>query len=522
MAWKSITRLHSDNHGRDNQVRPSLQETIRSDTQAGVWVVAGFVVALSVLLVGIVLLSEPGRTHPWIIYLAWSALALVLMVVYLLWRNVLLPQKHLQDWLLMLHAGDLSQRLDETGQGIFQKINKDLNTWAHMLESQSRHSEKQLREHTEHILRKNRSLSGLYRIASSINAVQQFETVLKHAIEVLMELFALEGAVIRLSTKDGRLQKVAAAGSVPAAEQQAYFDADSPFLRNDKNQHRCVVAIKHHGDTLGYCSLYLSGQTLVEHDEELASLLHSVADCLGVAIAKERLNQQNKNLSIIKERTWIAYELHDSLAQTINSLRFKTRVLDQALHEGNEASIWSEMEKLENAIELANKEVRGLIRHFRDYSPIDSDKNDFNPVERCIEDFRYRHPEINLFFQKEWHEKDLPRHYTHEISRIVREALNNAHKHGDADYMRVVLRDEGNGNYFVLIEDNGCGIDNFSEAVVKPDHFGLGMMKECAGRIGGDLQIDTEKDEGVRVNLKFTYTASQAEQPADEGRSQDT
>ncbi|MGU9977491.1 MAG: ATP-binding protein, partial [Candidatus Oxydemutatoraceae bacterium WSBS_2016_MAG_OTU14] len=417
----------------------------------------------------------------------------------------------LREWLFALHAGDLSQRLDTDLYSAFQQINEDLNTFAHMLEAQSQKSEKQLREHTNYILSKNSSLSVLYRIASSINTLQQLEETFMAVMKMLINALSLKGATIRLRSGSKQMKCIATAGEVP---QQVQMLTEEACLREalSPSPDCRVFPIKHHGTLLGFCFLYGCQVSFEQNDnrqEEFNELLASVTDSLAVAIVKDRLNQQNKNLLVVKERAWIAHELHDSLAQTISSLRFKTRVLDQALHEGNESMIWHQLEGLETAIELANKEVRGLIRHFRDEHspqknrlPVPNSLPYVVAVEQCIEKFQSEHV-ADVFLQNECQAVALPEHHTQEVLRIIQEALNNASKHGKADHIRVVLRDNGQGNFFVLIEDNGCGIDNLSEAMVKPNHFGLNLMQECAKRISGTLQIESEKDEGVQVTLEF-------------------
>jgi two-component system nitrate/nitrite sensor histidine kinase NarX len=39
----------------------------------------------------------------------------------------------------------------------------------------------------------------------------------------------------------------------------------------------------------------------------------------------------------------MAHELHDSLAQTLASLRFKVRLFDDSLNRGDESVIWQEL-----------------------------------------------------------------------------------------------------------------------------------------------------------------------------------
>ena len=98
----------------------------------------------------------------------------------------------------------------------------------------------------------------------------------------------------------------------------------------------------------------------------------------------------------MRERTHIANELHDSLAQTLTSIRFQVRVLDETLHQGDEAQTWAEMERIEAAINEAHTEIRELIAHFRAPAVV---ADLISSIEQTIDRFRQVNDEIQVFFQ---------------------------------------------------------------------------------------------------------------------------
>ena len=61
----------------------------------------------------------------------------------------------------------------------------------------------------------------------------------------------------------------------------------------------------------------------------------------------------------------IAHELHDSLAQSLASLSYQVRVLDETLHQGDESTTWQQLERIENSLDESNTELRELIANFR-------------------------------------------------------------------------------------------------------------------------------------------------------------
>jgi two-component system nitrate/nitrite sensor histidine kinase NarX len=231
----------------------------------------------------------------------------------------------------------------------------------------------------------------------------------------------------------------------------------------------------------------------------MKDLLTSIGHHLGMAIEKSRLDEEANLLSIMEERTRLANELHDSLAQSLASLKFQVRVLDELLHSGSEADLWQEMELIENSLDEAYTELRELIAHFR--APVD--KRGLLPaVEQAVERFR-RNSGISAYLQIEWDGVDLPAEVEIQVLRIIQEALANIRKHSEANAVRVMLRAGGGNNYRILIEDDGIGIQGMVLDDRPGEHLGLKIMRERATRIGGDLKIESDAGEGTRIILSF-------------------
>ena len=220
-----------------------------------------------------------------------------------------------------------------------------------------------------------------------------------------------------------------------------------------------------------------------------------------IAEKSRLLNEESVRLSVMEERTWLANELHDSLAQTVSSLRFQVRVLDQSLHEGNEATTWQNLERVENSLEEANREVRNLIEYFKGTATMPG----LAALDQFVVQFQRDNSDIKVFLDnKHWTTQNLPEEYTSQVFRIIQEAVANARKHGKANFIRIFMRSDSQGEHFVLIEDSGIGMT----AIVGDDqekHFGLAVMRERAASIGGHLDIESEAGEGVRVTLHFHY-----------------
>ncbi len=213
----------------------------------------------------------------------------------------------------------------------------------------------------------------------------------------------------------------------------------------------------------------------------------------------------------MQERAWIAYELHDSLAQTIGGLRFQARVLEHSLRDGDDTAAWRQLEKLENTLGGANREVRDLISYFHTTSRL----GDFEQsVDEVMSRFRSANPNMRVFFHKTWSQDELPREFEIQVLKIIQEALANVQKHAHASLVRVMMRGIGDGRYRVLVEDNGVGMD--IGARDGDEHIGLTVMKDRATRIGGEMSFESEHGEGVRVTLDFSVKSHGSEKSGGE------
>ena len=132
------------------------------------------------------------------------------------------------------------------------------------------------------------------------------------------------------------------------------------------------------------------------HNKDIAENLNAVTDMFEAQLIKnneqlERFTEYEKEknkILIIEERFKIASELHDSLAQTLASLKIQARVLDESIHQGDDSQMWNELEKLEDSIHKANAEIRELIKQFR--TGPKATKNFITELENLIDSFKKR------------------------------------------------------------------------------------------------------------------------------------
>jgi len=446
----------------------------------------------------------------------------------LLQKNLLSPLGILSNWANSLRDGDLNARVLVHGNQEFRELAENINQLSDQLQSLSEDMQSQVDQQTKYIAQKSRSLEIIYDVAASINVSRDLHDLLTRFLHTLKDVVHARAAVVRLVAEDDQMRLIASTGlddEVIAREQMipaatclcgnAYNEGTVQYeyditkcdkiighsFFNDTNVGMIAVPLQYRDQTLGVYNLFVD-KNMMDDVAEINDLLTSIGRHLGMAIDKARLDDETNRLTIIEERTRIAHELHDSLAQTMASLRFQVRVLDENLRKGEEPAVWHELEMIENNLDEAYAEVRELITHFR--APID--KRGLVPaLEHLANRFRNQ-TGIHIFIQQEWNIVQLPTSYEVEVLRIIQESLNNIRKHSQAHTVRVILRSTPQGECHILIEDDGVGIDATIDNDTQSDHYGLNIMQERAKRINGEVKIESEPGEGTQITLTFNYS----------------
>lgn len=508
---------------------PPREGIWRSRLCGAIFGIGAILIVLGIASAWLLYTNHAGSTLLGIILaLLFGGLGLIGILIILVQRTLLRPLTQLRHWAGQLRQGNLSARLPGDAPNEFKGLFADFNTLADELEVLSLDMQSQVRKQTKHIERKTHSLEIIYDVAASINISRDLDDLLTRFLHTLKEVVNARAAVVRLVDNNNQMRLVSSIGLdddlikreqlIPSeqclcgssfSEGKVLFQADlrkcdkiigrSFFDSDDIGM--IVVPLQYRGKTLGVYNLFVSQEDFAE-PEDIEDLLTSIGRHLGMAIDKARSEDEAQRLSIMEERTRLAHELHDSLAQTLASLRFQVRVLDETIRQGEEPSVWYELEKIENNLDEAYAELRELITHFR--APID--KRGLVPaVEHLVDRFRNQ-SEISIYLQKEWNVLYLPASVEVQALRIIQEALNNIRKHSQAHTVRVIMRSDVNGDCSILIEDDGVGMNiQPSSDRTSGDHLGLSIMDERAKRIGGTVRIESEPNEGTRVLLHFRY-----------------
>jgi two-component system nitrate/nitrite sensor histidine kinase NarX len=478
------------------------------------------------MLLGLFLSMLSIFAGAWSVWLLCAGLMLTTIAFWNLWSSYIVPAQHIKNWTQSIRAGDLGAQFTHKPIGDHVNIYQDLQFIGEMLQSLSTNAETQVQKHTNHIAQKTRSLSILYDVANSINLSRDVDSLLSQFLFNMTELIDAQAAVAYLVHHDNEVELLTHINSNEeiiaeharhclinhsSNTQEDGFGILSIKLLNcddalckkyfdDEQVCILVVPLQYQEKLLGAYNFYVHKNSLNDF-EDFDELFTSIGRHLGAAIEKSHLDEEATALSIMRERNHISNELHDSLAQTLTSIRFQVRVLDETLHQGNDAQTWAEMERIEASINEAHTEIRELISHFRSPTVL---VNLISSIEQSIDRFRQVNDEIQVFFQNEWPEITLPAETEFHILRIIQESLTNIRKHSDAENVRIMMCTSGSDSYKVLIEDDGVGFSKPQTSYHSGEHIGLSIMRDRAKRFGAEFTVESEPGEGTRIVLEFT------------------
>ena len=385
---------------------------------------------------------------------------------------------------------------------------------------------------TMRLAQKTASLKILYDVAAGIHQAGSMEDLLLRFLRVLKEMVNGRAATVRLVLPDGSRRLIGSigldddlvreqdmapvdlclCGSVLTpgdvlCDQDARYCSRIYGRRMFRSEELEVVTVplEHRDELLGVYTIFVDRPGLSGR-EDIMDLLFTVGHHLGVAISKHRSEAEARRLTIIEERNTLAHELHDSLAQTLASLRFQVRMLHDSLGDVPiPDAARSDLARVRNGLDEAHTELRELLTSFR--APLNREGL-ASALEALTLRFG-RETGTHVLFQNNCRTLELSATQELQVLRIVQECLANIRKHARAHTVRVLLTREPAGSpngppvgaLVVLVEDDGVGFRIPVLGDRTGEHIGLSIMEERARRIGAELRVESEPGEGTRVEL---------------------
>jgi len=223
-------------------------------------------------------------------------------------------------------------------------------------------------------------------------------------------------------------------------------------------------------------------------------MLNRIVDRRTSELTKERLAHDGADLKV-EERTRLAVELHDTLAQNLTGISLQIDAAQMAAEE-NPNSVMPYLETARRKMQNCRENLRNCLwdlrsRAFEEKSLAEAIRKTIAPHVGDAE----IQVDVDIPCRK------LSDNAIHAVLCIVRELVLNAVRHGRASRIRIAGQLENSG-MSLTVADNGVGFDPASRPGMAEGHFGLQGISERARRLGGTFEISSAPGQGAVASLR--------------------
>lgn len=443
-------------------------------------------------------------------------LAIILLGAYValyffIRRDFLSPLTDLQNWIKIYNTGQSVRLMDD--KKAVQGIAKNEPLYDGM--------QAVLHKQIQRLSKKTASLETLYSISAKLNTIRSSDELFAHFLSVFADMTGASAGAARSLSADGQLALSASFGVIDSkGQEQSVLKSDcvcgqvafEDDVRVQFSVHTCAkcvgeksqtkanvgtifIPLRHQGKTLGVFNLFFDTEPSLAFDER--ALFESIASNIDISLDKIKLDAQTKRLELSREGLFLSQEIHDSLAQTIYSLKLQVSALNNMLKIGNLVAAEEKVLNLQSNISQANQELRALMNNFR--VPLDPEGIEVS-LRNLVNRFK---TETGITTHLHTANKlKIPPETELQIMRISQEALSNIRKHAKARNVRILLLNQP--HFHLLIEDDGVGFTKNKKADKSMgNNIGMRIMQERADSIGAQIDIESDSGEGTRVMVTF-------------------
>jgi two-component system nitrate/nitrite sensor histidine kinase NarX len=437
-------------------------------------------------------------------------LAVAIATLYLLQIDVLGPLHDLLDAAERAGTLDFTARVGHTGADELGRLGRTFNTMAADLSKMYGALEQRVAEKTRKLMQRNQSLELLYTATQYLTEAPVSEPTYGKLLDDIGRVVEIDG--ITLCRKDGgknRAHRIARNGPIPPMCQTencslCLSDGRTRMLGNTEHDGTPDILSVPVGDQKNHNGVLLVG---IKPDKELEpwqiQLLETLGKHIGISVDVTRRVTQRRRLALLEERSVMARELHDSLAQSLTYLKIQvTRLSILMGPQAKRSAVDDALGELKEGLEAAYRQLRELLTTFR----LQMDGHGLGPaLAKTVEEFNAR-GELEILLDNKLKISPFSVNEEIHVLQIVREALSNVIHHSKATGARVSLGFEDGERILICVEDNGLGIPQKAE---RTHHYGQAIMRERANSLHGDLRIEPQDQGGTRVCLRFQPATSQ-------------
>ena len=250
------------------------------------------------------------------------------------------------------------------------------------------------------------------------------------------------------------------------------------------------------GEIRGFIGIQHRQQCAYRADQ--IELAQALAHHVMMAAHGQDLIEQQREAAILKERTRMARDIHDTLAQGFTGVIVQMEAAEEALlEEDSEHAIGH----VHRARELARESLREARRSVHALRPQALEKAPFADALEAIIKNTAAGTALRTEFRITGKPRELARLVEENLLHIGQEALTNSLKHAHATKFQARLSFNPDAVSLEL-QDNG---DGFNVGNANGGGFGLIGMKERAEQIGATVDVSSKPGAGTSIVAVSPY-----------------
>ena len=440
-------------------------------------------------------------------------LALLIGVVFLLYLYWVLfrPLHDLSNIASEVRSGNFSIRSDYSKKNEIGYLCESMNYMIQDLSRLYESLEEQVRIKTADLDERNKALNLLYTLRSTLSEKELNRELLHNTLWLIDQHFKTYDCSIILfrgmdnselfaarALLNDEFQKFNPLKLIEKSEIKTQEVNTTVFEHMGASYSTCILPLRCNTKYLG-CLLLTTKKSVIEPQE--LQLMKSTADLIASILNTSDKQEEDFRLALYEERSTIARELHDSIAQSLAYAKIQLTRLSHAVVDNKNITDCSPIiDELKTGITTAYQQLREVLTTFR----LKPSSTDFRHSVRSItEDFHHR-TSIKFEINNEIIGYEISINQQIHILQILSEALSNVAKHSHANFVRISFMVKSGSTIELTIEDNGIGF-NFQE---KDGHFGLGIMRDRAQALGGKIYFKNATPQGTILRLEFKANSS--------------
>jgi signal transduction histidine kinase len=438
-------------------------------------------------------------------------LGLAFLAATLLSRRLVGPVRNLTVAAELLATGETSvpvppQGGDEVGvlSSALERMRREINASRQAILAAAAELEGRVNQRTRELRARNDELVALNDLAGSLTRSLEPQLILEDALQAIRAIHPLRSG--RGYVLEGETLSAVAGwpdAMAPGIAEGAPLEAmAAETIRNSRPLRRRAGA----GILLGWPlatrhglvgALAVDTETTPSADKR--RLLQAVADQVALALRTSLLSAAGREHAVLEERTRLAREIHDTLAQQLTGIVIQLEAADTLVERGSDRARQS-VEIARDLARAALQEARRSVWNLRPaplaatglVAALEGEVRAWESRSGIPARFRKRSVGARPALQP-----------ASEVAllRTVQEALSNVARHSGASAVTIALKSDGD-EIVLTVHDNGVGFDAASEPP-RSDCFGLEGMRERVRLAGGTLIVMSSPGAGTEITARL-------------------